>query len=121
MRKIKRLYFDFMSFWIALLQRQEKMVSTLEKGVKISHRVFYYSGYLRISPAVACLQIKSKKQQVLKKSQFLRKRNCRILEFCFYVKANTVLQIWTCHITCIFEDAIFKDSVAGLLVFSIIS
>ena len=54
-RKIKRLYFDFMSFWIALLQKQKKMESSLEKGLKISHPVFYYAGYLRISPTVACL------------------------------------------------------------------
>ena len=44
-------------------------------GVKISHRVFYRADYMRYH-----LQWVAYKQ---KKSQFLRKWNGRILEFCF--------------------------------------
>ena len=44
----------------------KKTVSSLEKGVKISHPVFYHADYMRISPAVAFLKTKQKKQQILK-------------------------------------------------------
>ena len=44
----------------------KKTVSSLENGVKISHPVFYHADYMRISPAVAFLKTKRKKQQILK-------------------------------------------------------
>ena len=60
------------------------MVSSLEKGFKISHPAFYHTNYMKVSSALACLGTKSKKQQILKKkSQFLRKWDGRIVEFCF--------------------------------------
>ena len=45
------------------------MVSSLEKGVKISHPVFYHADYMKMSPAVACLYTKREKEQILKNNQ----------------------------------------------------